>query len=397
MSSAQTRVGRRKISLWSLFMERLWLAPLLLFATAAALIAQDPAVVSATPVVTSVAPVITSATPVNDALLHQWLHSGDPRLIAWAADFTGRTHNAKLIAEMAAMLPHWTIPPIEDADEAQAAQRRAVAAVLDTLIQENAPVSIPAIRTIAEFFPAQAVILIARLPLSESRSTLDDWTYGATGTWNGRTLARIASMMLAKDPGPSQVVWNQNLVSFVASVVGASEEELHINVAAARTLSEGTASGICGTSMGKKLAPGWPQVYGYGVTENDPQAGLQVIVELDGDRIVSTRSEVDGGSGTCYGVKWLDASTRHRLIAHWLGVNAKDMSWQPAEGFTIVWAGKADYQKQLGEITEAQREKLQGTVAALRQRGLLTEAEAATVVPRLIVSVQCAIEPCPLD
>jgi len=371
-------------------MEHLWLAPLLLIATPAALIAQEP-------VITSAAPVITSATPVNDALLHQWLHSGDPRLIAWAADFAGRMHNARLIAEMAAMLPHWTIPPAEDADEAQAAQRRAVAAVLDTLIQENSPVPIPAIRAVAEFFPAQAVILIARLPLSESRSTLDDWTYGATGTWSGRTLARIASMMLAKDPGPSHVVWNQNLVSFVASVVGASEEELQIKVASARTVDPGTVSGTCGDSLGQKLTPGWPQVYTYGVTENDPQAGAQVVVELDGDRIVSTRFEENGGAGTCYGVKWPDASTRHRLIAHWLGVSEKDMSWQPAEGFTIVWAGKADYQKRLGEITEAQREKLQGTVAALRQRGLLTETEAATVAPRLVVSVQCAIEPCPLD
>jgi phosphopantetheinyl transferase len=37
------------------------------------------------------------------------------------------------------------------------------------------------------------------------------------------------------------------------------------------------------------------------------------------------------------------------------------MSWQPVEGFTIVWTDKAAYQRQLGEIIEAQLEKLHAT------------------------------------
>lgn len=368
-------------------MRRLWLASLIVLTTAL-LAAQEP-------VASSVTPVITRDMPENDILLEQWLHSGDPRLVAWAADFAGRMHNAKLIAEMTAMLPHWPIPA--GADENQTAQRRAVAAVLDTLIGENITVPAAAIRAIAEFFPAQAAILIARLPLSESRSTLDDWTYGATGTWTGRTLARVGSMMLAKDPGPSRVVSNHDLVSFVASVVAASEEELQVTVASTRTVSEVTGSGGCGDSLGRKLPSGWPQVYTYGLTENDPQAGAFVVVELDGDRIVSSRFTENGGSGTCYGVEWPDASTRHRLIAHWLGINEREMTWQPTEPLTIVWAGKADYQQKLGEITEAQRKKLHGTVIALRQRGLLTEAESNTVAPRLVVTVKCAIAPCPID
>ena len=51
----------------------------------------------------------------------------------------------------------------------------------------------------------------------------------------------------------------------------------------------------------------------------------------------------------------------------------------PDQSFTIVWTDKTEYQQQLGEITEAQREKLHAPVGALRQRGLLTESEAAMV------------------
>jgi len=343
-------------------------------------------------------PLITPETAVDSSILHQWLHSGDPRLITWAADFARRTHDAKIVAEMPELLEHWTIPQAMGDGDSQAAQRRAVTAVLDTLIQENAQVPIPAIAAVAELFPAQAAILIGRLPLSESRATLDDWTYGETGTWTGRTLARIASMMLAKDPGPSRVFLNPDLgeVGFVASVVAASEEELRIRVASAKGQDGVRALGACGDSFGRKLTPGWPEVYAYALEENDPQVSAPVVVDLDGDRIVSIRTKENDGWGSCYGVKWLDPSTRHGLIAYWLGVNEKEMSWQPVEGFTIIWTGKAAYQRQLGEIVEARRKNLHATVEALRQRGLLTEREAATVAPRLIVTVQCEIKPCPL-
>jgi hypothetical protein len=320
-------------------------------------------------------------------------------LIAWAADFARRRHDADLVAEMPSLLEHWTMPPLYDRDESQAAQDRAIQAVLDTLIQENVQVSIQAIKTVAPVFPAQASILIGRLPLTESRVTLGDWTYGAGGNSSGRMLARIASMMLAKDPGGSQGVWNGNLAGFVASVVAASEEELQITVSSSNTgQCRGGFGNACGDSIGHKLTPGWPQVYAYGLEEENLQKVKEpIVVDLDGDQIYYRRYEENGGWGSCSGVQWLNSSTRHRIIAHWLGVPEKEMSWQPVEYFAIVWTGKAAYQRQLGEIVEAEREKLHGTVESLRQRGFLREGEGASLSPRLLVKVQCEINPCPLD
>jgi hypothetical protein len=344
-------------------------------------------------------PVITPQTPVDDGVLHQWLHSGDPRLIAWAADFARRTHNAKIIAEMPALLEHWTIPRTYATDQSQIAQRRAVVAVLDTLIQENAHVPIPAIDAVAEYFPCQAVILISRLPLSESRGTLGDWAVGGMGSWSDRTLARVASMMLAKEPGGVQGYWNGDLMGFVASVVGASEEELYITISSTDTRYDLPVSHAFGESIGRGVSLGWPRVYTYDLVENDEQeANAPVVVDMDGDRIASRRfaENTPWGSGY-YGVQWLDPSTRHRLIAHWLGVKDNEMTWHPVEPFTIVWTDKTAYQKQLGEIIEVQREKLHATVEALHQKGLLTEGEAHMVAPRLFVTVHCEIKPCPLN
>ncbi|MGD0009131.1 MAG: hypothetical protein ABSE93_11385 [Terriglobia bacterium] len=68
------------------------LTPLFLLALAAALSAQEP--------------LITPETPIDSGTLHQWLYSGDPRLIAWAADFARRRHDAKILAEMPEFLVH---------------------------------------------------------------------------------------------------------------------------------------------------------------------------------------------------------------------------------------------------------------------------------------------------
>jgi hypothetical protein len=276
----------------------------------------------------------------------------------------------------------WNLPRPYGRDQAQAAQLRAAAAVLDALIQANAKVSIRAIEVAAESFPAQATILITRLPLSESRVTLEAWTLEGTGSWRRQTLARIASMMLAKDPGQSQGGWRPEVMGFVASVVAASESELQITISskASGRVVGGTSS--CGDSFGHDLYPGWPQVYTYDLVENYQDASAPIIIDLDGDRIAYRRFEENRPWGSCFGVQGLDPSTRHRLIAHWLGVSDDAVPWQAVEPFDIVWTNKAAYERELGAIVESQRTKLRATVRALHKRGFLTKAEAASVAPK---------------
>jgi len=60
---------------------------------------------------------------------------------------------------MPTWLENWSLPALSGGYQPQAAQRRAVTAVLDTLIHEKAAVPIPAIRAVvAEFFPSQATV-----------------------------------------------------------------------------------------------------------------------------------------------------------------------------------------------------------------------------------------------
>ncbi len=358
-------------------MKYFWFAPLLLFLMTGTVPAQEP--------------VITSETPVTSSLLQQWFNSGDPRLVAWAADFARRTHDTKVIAEMPVWLEDAPIPrPIYRLDVSQPAQRMAVVAVLDTLIQENVEVSVPAIKAIAPYFPEQALILIGRLPPDESRSTLNDWTYGQEGNWSGRTLARVASMMLAQDP----VSMKAQEFSLASRIVAASEDTIR---ASDSGQNGGVVGGICGDSLPRKASPGWPQIYAYALVENDSQAmNAPVVVDLYGDRIVYRRLEANAGWGTCNGVLGLNSVNRHRLIAYWLGVREQDMVWQPMKQVSIKWRCKADYEQLIGGLVEAEREKLQATVNALYRRGILTENQRVTSAPKLVVTIQCEMDPCPL-
>jgi hypothetical protein len=75
---------------------------------------------------------ITPATVLDSATLEKSLHGDDPRLIAWAADFTRRNPDPKILAEMPELLDGWSVPLGTGESETLAPRVRADLAVLDT-------------------------------------------------------------------------------------------------------------------------------------------------------------------------------------------------------------------------------------------------------------------------
>jgi hypothetical protein len=351
-------------------------------------------------------PVITPDMQVTTEILHQWLHSGDPRLITWTADFARRTHDAQIIAEMPGWLEHWPMPPVYGDLDRQESQRRIpsllpILAVLDTLIQENAQVPIPAIDSFAVSFPFHASILMARHPLSESRPYLEEWARGANGINAQRYLAKVAFMILAKNPGASTQFWYGDTdipLGLVGSVVAASHSKLNIAVNADGAPEPLTGGAACGDSPGREPSRGWPPVYDYVILEYDKDPNKPVLVELGDYRLSVWRAESNGAAlGSCHGSLWLDPDYLfNELIAYWLAIKPQDMPWRPEQSFGIKWVTTAEYEHRLGGIIESQRKKLRATVEALHKRGLLTDDQASDVIPKLVVNIQCDLRPCPL-
>jgi hypothetical protein len=335
-------------------------------------------------------PKITPDMEVDSPLLHKWLHSGDPRLIAWSADFAHRRHDSQLISEIPGVIQHWSMPPIAGGYEEQANQRRAMLALLDTLIQENVQVSVPVIRSLAEAFPAQATLLIERVPLKSSSSTLRDWTFNRDGIISD-TRSRAAAMVLAKVPEGS----------FVYDILKGLVQHVTIQI-----VSPGMANGFgagpsCGDSVRLPPTSGWPQVYAYGLLENYTDSEKETtesipVVKVSNHSIEAERYEENRGWGGCT-TPQSDAAFRHELLAYWLGVEQRDMPWQPTQTVTIVWTTRTAYESQLGSFIEADRAAVSDTQLQLRRRGLLNDQMINGTFPQISLNFECEITPCPLS
>jgi hypothetical protein len=336
-------------------------------------------------------PKITPDAQVDSSSLHNWLHSADPRLIAWSADFARRRHDSQLISEIPGVLEHWSTPPIANGHKEQVAQRRAVLALLDTLIQENVQVAIPVIKSVAETFPAQSMLLIQRVPLKNSGETLMTWVFNRDGMISdGRS--RAAAMILAKAPDPA----------FVYRMLEGLELNVALHIVPPNS-GYGTGGSFpgCGRGFPDPPTPGWPQVYDYSLREEYGETGREdsnstLVVELAGNRVSAERFEEGRGPSRCSFLQ-SDNAFRHELVAYWLGVKPGDMPWQPDQSFAIAWTTKAAYEKQIDSIIESDRTVVSDTILQLQHRGLLDQQITGGTFPRIKFGVYCDIRPCPLQ
>ncbi|NUQ28042.1 MAG: hypothetical protein HOQ35_05955 [Acidobacteriaceae bacterium] len=320
-------------------------------------------------------------------MLQQWLASGDPRLIAWAAYFAEKTQDHPSMDTMERMVREQLVSPSPGQPYSMYGydpSRLAISAMLDALIQGGRPVSPGTIRAIEEDFPTHAALLAHQLPLEESRELLRGWFSSERGDWKAQMLARLAAMMLAAQPDPT----------LVGPIVAKSEEHLTIYLVATNNSGFGLGGSVtCGDSIGVPYPVGWPYVYTYELSENDSSAHGELI-RVDDDVIGYKRYVATQGHGSCYFVQPLNAITRHRLIAHFLEISAQEMPWHPEERAKIVWQGQAAYSRQLGRAVEAEQKKLRQTVFQLRERGLLRADQQ--VMPKFSLDVKCMIKSCPL-
>ena len=155
-------------------------------------------------------------------------------------------------------------------------------------------------------------------------------------SWGDPEQTRIATMMFAKDPSAGMASSSEHSeFGFVAGIVANSEAELRITVASDSAVRPFSGGRACGDSIGRPLTPGWPQVYTYELVENKSNANGPLVVDVGGDRIATMRYPENNVGGSCSYPRRLDPSTRHQLIAYWLGVKPEEMPWQPRQAFTI--------------------------------------------------------------
>ena len=326
-------------------------------------------------------------------VLYQWFRSGDPRLIAWAAHYEGQYGDGAYpgtMAVMAEVLDKERTSPDRNALTPEASEHdhnEAEAAVLDAFIQQKAPPPPAIIATVADRFPAQAALLASYLPLSERRPLLEGW-YGLRNyDASGRLLARLSTLLLADAPSSA----------LVASLVDEAEEHLTIVLQRSpATDNSGIGVGACDDFLAKPVRDDWPVVYTYQLQENAAKTTGILLVALAKDRITYRRMADNAPEGSCNGVRPLTPATRHELIAYWLGVPERELSWSIEETSILPWTTREAYLAALARSIQQHIQALQDTVQSLVAKKFLNMHQAETVQPRLLLSFYCEINPCPL-
>jgi hypothetical protein len=307
--------------------------------------------------------------------IQSWLSSDDPRLVAWGAWFARETSDDGAATLMLLLVDRWTADERALAD-AETPQRDAMQQVLDALIQRQEQVSPAELSPLATIFPVQALILASRLPLAEATPLLLTW-YGQRNEKADRSLARISAMLLSKDPPPG----------FAASVVEESEEQLFVIVLSLPGGMGWGGSSCCGGAIRRPAPSGWPPPFSYRLRENQTKSSDPVVAEAGGDRIIWQRVQENQEDGACPGISSLSSETRRHLILEMLGADGTALSWKTRENTSIVWSNKVDFLRQLKNLAEGEEARFRAVNQALETKRFLTQNEAETVRPRLLITL----------
>jgi hypothetical protein len=300
-----------------------------------------------------------------------WLGSGDPRLVAWGAYYAGQSKDPAAIAPMLELVTGW-VEAENQSDPDGNLRVDAMTDVLDALIQRNVTVPTEGVSAIAGKFPVQAAILAARVPAAERLPLLQAW-YDARNDGPRYLLARVAAMSLSKSPPPG----------FAASVLAETADRYSVQVVDGGEGWGGGSAGCCGAALVRR-APDWPPIYYYGLRENAPNSAAPLLIEAGGDRITYHRDLEPNG---CPGPRALDDLTRQHLLLEMLHGDRSALRWKVSQNPELEWAGPTNFQVDLGRMIDTEEGKLRATVEALSDKGLLSDEEALSVRPKLLVTV----------
>lgn len=301
------------------------------------------------------------------------LGSDDPRIVAWGAYVASIRNDDADLPMLLRLVDRWNMP--KRAATPQDYQKiAAMSAVLDAVIQTGHTVSAARLTSIAEIFPAQALIFASRHPVSEVAPLLLA-QYNRRKRSSNEDMARIAAMMLAKAPPKG----------FAASVLAESEEQMFVSVVSKRSTVHLVPGIGCGDGFGGGEPAGWPPLFDYAFEENSGRKDL-VLVQAGGDRITCIR-HASGGWGSCHEPRPLTSVTRHHLLAEMLGQNPKSTQWQAHQFVTLQWKSRNQFRRDLHRQIAEEEAKIKNTVRALYAKKLLTETEVQSVQPKLSVTV----------
>lgn len=310
-------------------------------------------------------------------LASAWMHSLDPRVRAWGAYLVLRDHRTEAVPDLLAMVT--VFPVVEEvATQTDVDQHDAMLGVLDALIQLN--VEVPAVdaQRIYTEFPAQALILLARSHQDTSPALLR--IFKSERRWPAAWLASGTLLLERRAEG------------FAAAVAqGMTVHALVMVTEPGVGAGSGGSSLCCGLGGVPSPKEGWPPLGVYAF------AGC-------GDRVQPGASLLTGGTDPAYYSRQVTAAYRATegfdcgcnpdkdlVREHYLTKMLSDSSERPPVrahvSHTILWQDLNAYRGELADFIAVQQHVFADLARRLREQGLVSEADAQSIRPRLEIRV----------
>jgi hypothetical protein len=320
----------------------------------------------------------------SEETITMWLESGDSRLVAWGATFALKTHDTALVPVMVGLARNWNpLPKVPLAagtgpprrDERDVLRAAAMAEVLNSLIEMGAPLEVDVLQTLALDFPAQVIVLAAKMRPQEVQGLLMGWFRlpEQDNDWASQSLRRAAAGMLALHPAPG----------FAAELLRGTHIWLNVNVVSRGGDGNnfGMGSGGCGGGHLRGRRAGWPVIEIPVPHETYPTDDSSPVLIPGTDPIhLSKGTEL---SGSCFNSLYLDDRKRGRLVAQMMGVASKELAWGQHGPKWILYDSQDGYVADLAELIRVEESSLRETTARLVALGELTAEEASTALPQI--------------
>jgi len=311
-----------------------------------------------------------------------WLHSGDPRLQAWGAYVVLRDKHKQLIPDLLALADAYEITGLPVLNTRRE-HHDAMLAVLDSLIQLDAPISGDEGRRLYSEFPTQSLILLSRA-----------WVFPDSLDSSNKILLDIFRKEHSQPYwlAAGNILAERKAEGFAATVLGNMTVHMSFVVTSPNRLMTGFGESACGDSFAgpPEDRTAWPEIGTYSLAEPGP--GVTLLADGADPayyrrKVGRVYGDIEGG-GQCSNVianSW-DLLRQHYL-ARMLGESRENPSLKASNFRTVFWKNDVAYQAQLRRFVQQQQMKFAEVTGKLRDACLITADEFAAAKPHLEITI----------
>ena len=306
----------------------------------------------------------------------EWLASPDPRIRAWGAYLVLRDQRTELVPVLLSIVSTYNTSKLSSVDQSRDEQD-AMFPVLDALIELS--IQVPAADAARLFpeFPAQSMILLSRFPAGAQKELLD--IFRTTENQPGAWLA--AGNLLAMQSAPG----------FAAVLLGGMTVHVVVTITDPGMGAMGRGEGGSCAGGGLPSRPGWPETGNYSLSES---AGPGDVVLASGIDVAYYHRTVNSAYSVYSKIVFSPCVhrvprdlARQQYLAQILNAPQSDPPLRSEISHNIPWSNEASYINGVQALILGQEEGFSAVAHRLQAAGLLTADEAATIRPKLRVTI----------